>query len=102
MYLTDGLAREMADKAIAARHDRAVPAPVQFFFYLPFGHSEDLADQERSVTLARRLGEPTLGHAQGHYDIVRRFGRFPHRNSILGRAMRPEEQRYLDEGGYKG
>jgi uncharacterized protein (DUF924 family) len=54
------------------------------------------------VELARRLGEPHLSHAEHHRDIVRRFGRFPHRNTILGRPMRPEEQRYLDEGGFKG
>ena len=71
-------------------------------FYLPFGHSEHLADQDRSVALNRGLGEPSLSHAERHRSIVQRFGRFPHRNPILGRAMRPEEQRFLDEGGYAG
>ena len=79
-----------------------MPAELQLFFYLPFAHSEDLADQERSVALARRLGEPDLAHAEGHRDIIRRFGRFPHRNPILGRAMTAEEQRFLDEGGFAG
>ena len=102
MYATDALAREVTAAAIDAGHDRAVEALMQLFFYLPFGHSEDLADQERSVALDRRLGQPDLSHAERHRDIVRRFGRFPHRNPILGRPMRPEEQRFLDDGGYAG
>ena len=102
MYATDALARELADTAIASGHDRTAEARLQLFFYLPFGHSEDLADQERSVAFNRRLGQPNLSHAERHRDIVRRFGRFPHRNPILGRTMRPEEQDYLDKGGYAG
>jgi uncharacterized protein (DUF924 family) len=102
MYATDALARELANTAIASGHDRAVEPQMQLFFYLPFGHSEDLADQERSVALNRRLGQPNLSHAQRHHDIVKRFGRFPHRNPILGRTMRPEEQQFLDQGGYAG
>jgi uncharacterized protein (DUF924 family) len=102
MYATDALAREVADAAIKAGHDRAAPTELQLFFYLPFGHSEDLADQERSVALTRRLGQPTLSHAEHHRDIIRRFGRFPHRNPLLRRPMRPEEQRFLDEGGFAG
>ena len=102
MYATDVLARAVAVVAIAAGHDRAVDEPMQFFFYMPYGHSESLDDQERSVQLAERLGQPTIGHAEHHRDLVRRFGRFPHRNRILGRPMTPEEQRYLDDGGYAG
>jgi uncharacterized protein (DUF924 family) len=102
MYSTDELGRAMTAAAIAAGHDRAVPAALQLFFYLPVGHSEDLADQERSVALNRRLGQPNLSHAERHRDIIQRFGRFPHRNPILGRPMTPEEQRYLDEGGFAG
>ncbi len=102
MYATDPLARRIADAAIAAGHDRAVDPAMQLFFYLPFAHSEDLADQDRSAQLARRIGQPSLGFAEHHRDLVRRFGRFPHRNSILGRPMRPEEQRFLDAGGFAG
>jgi uncharacterized protein (DUF924 family) len=102
MYATDALARDIANAAIEAGHDRAVDAQLQLFFYLPLGHSENLADQERSVALARRLGQPSLSHAEGHRDIIRRFGRFPHRNPILGRTMRPEEQEFLDNGGFPG
>jgi uncharacterized protein (DUF924 family) len=72
------------------------------FFYLPFAHSEQLADQDRSVALVRRLGQPHLAHAERHRGIVRRFGRFPHRNPILGRVTTAEERYYLDEGGYAG
>ncbi|MGE0628259.1 MAG: DUF924 family protein [Hyphomicrobiaceae bacterium] len=102
MYATDGHARLVADAAIKAGHDRAVDRELAKFFYLPFAHSEQLADQERSVALTRRLGEPDLSHALGHRDIIRRFGRFPHRNPILGRSMTPEEQHYLGNGGFKG
>lgn len=102
MYATDRLAREAAMAAVSAGHDQAVEEELRLFFYLPFGHSEELADQERSVALARSLGQPTLGRAEHHRDIVLRFGRFPHRNPILGRLMRPEEQRFLDEGGFAG
>lgn len=102
MYATDAQARAVAQTAIAAGHDRAVDPVLQVFFYLPFAHSEDHADQDRAVALAARLGAPHAAHAEHHRDIVRRFGRFPHRNAILGRATRAEEQRYLDAGGYAG
>ena len=101
MYASDAMARDTARAAITAGHDRAVATELQVFFYLPFGHSENLADQERSAGLCRRLA-PHLPHAERHRDIIRRFGRFPHRNPILGRAMMPEEQRFLDEGGFAG
>jgi uncharacterized protein (DUF924 family) len=102
MYATDALARRMADAALTRGLDRALPVELRLFMYLPFGHSEALADQDRSVELARGLRPIDLEHAEHHRDIVRRFGRFPHRNPILGRTMTAEEQRYLDEGGYQG
>jgi uncharacterized protein (DUF924 family) len=102
MYATDGHARLVADAAIKAGHDRAVENEIAKFFYLPFAHSEALADQERSMALTRRLGEPDLSHAIGHRDIIRRFDRFPHRNPILERSMMGEEQHYLESGGFKG
>ncbi|WP_236025098.1 DUF924 family protein [Arenibaculum pallidiluteum] len=102
MYETDALARRIADAAIRVGHDRRVDPDMALFLYLPFAHSEASADQDRSVALAERLGEPNLTHARRHRDIIRRFGRFPHRNVILGRAMTAEEQRYLDEGGFAG
>jgi len=102
MYDTDAMARKAADAAFAARYDRQIPLELRKFLLLPFAHSEELADQERSVALARQLTADDLAHAEHHRDIVRRFGRFPHRNRILGRETTPEERRYLDNGGYSG
>jgi uncharacterized protein (DUF924 family) len=102
MYVSDAQALKATETAIAAGHDRHIDADLRLFFYLPFAHSEELADQERSVALCRELDENSLAHAEGHRDIVRRFGRFPHRNPILGRNMTPEEQEFLDQGGYSG
>jgi uncharacterized protein (DUF924 family) len=102
MYADDAKALEVAEAAIAAGRDRHFDADLRLFFYLPFAHSETMADQERSVALCRELGEKSLAHAEGHRDIIRRFGRFPHRNPILGRAMTEEEQRFLDTGGFAG
>lgn len=102
MYASDALARVLANAALREGLDQKVEPALRLFMYLPFGHSEVLADQERSLELTRTLGEPHLSHARGHHDIVERFGRFPHRNAILGRRMRPEEQKFLDEGGYSG
>ena len=102
MYSTDAQARAVASAAIANGNDRALDVPMRLFVYLPFGHSEALADQERSVELARGLAPVDLVHAEHHRDIIRRFGRFPHRNAILQRASRPDEVRYLAEGGFAG
>jgi uncharacterized protein (DUF924 family) len=99
-YATDAMARKAAQAAIAAGHDHAVEPQLQVFFYLPFMHSEDQADQERSVALVQRVGEPNLKYALGHRDIIRRFGRFPHRNVILGRTTTEEERQFLDGGGF--
>ena len=102
MYDTDATARKAADIAFAAHYDRQIPLELRKFLVLPFAHSEDLADQERAVALSRRLTPEDLAHAEHHRDIVRRFGRFPHRNRILGRETTAEEQKYLDSGGYAG
>ena len=77
--------------------------PERSFFYLPFEHSEELADQERAVALMGKTGDADLlKWAVLHMDIIRRFGRFPHRNSVLGRTTTPEEQAFLDGGGFSG
>jgi uncharacterized protein (DUF924 family) len=102
MYATDQHAQAVADDAIRVGHDRKVEDDMALFFYLPFAHSERLEDQERAVELVRRLGEPSIKNSYRHRDIIKRFGRFPHRNPILGRATTLEEQRFLDEGGYAG
>lgn len=102
-FATDPLARRIAERAIARGFDARVASAERVFFHLPFEHSEDLADQERSLALARQSGDSeVVKHAQMHADIIRRFGRFPHRNAILGRATTPEEQAFLDAGGFAG
>jgi uncharacterized protein (DUF924 family) len=102
MYATDAAARRTAAAAVDAGHDQAMPPGLRKFFYLPFAHSEDLADQDRSVALGRHLGLLDSENSHRHRDIVKRFGRFPHRNPILGRSMTAEEQEFLDQGGYAG
>lgn len=102
-YATDGLARHYARRALQAGHDRAVAPALRMFFYLPFEHSEDAADQARSVELHRTLpGADAAEWALLHQQVIARFGRFPHRNAVLGRDTTPEEQRFLDEGGFAG
>jgi uncharacterized protein (DUF924 family) len=102
MYATDPLARYFADNAIAAGQDLELEELVRVFLYLPFEHSESLADQERSVELTVAKAPEYLKYAEEHLDIIRRFGRFPHRNRMLGRATTAEEQAFLDGGGFSG
>jgi uncharacterized protein (DUF924 family) len=102
MYATDSLARCFAMQAHGQGHMDAVEPSLRVFFCLPLAHSESLADQELSVQLHEALGEPWLAHARGHRDIVRRFGRFPHRNRLLGRDTTPEEDDFLCSGGFAG
>lgn len=102
MYATDPLARMFARRAIEASLDQAIEPDLRIFINLPFAHSEDLADQRRSVELATRLGPEAAKHATRHHDIIAMFGRFPHRNRILGRTTTAEEQAFLDEGGFAG
>ncbi|HET9835303.1 MAG TPA: DUF924 family protein [Rhodanobacteraceae bacterium] len=102
-YATDGLAREYAHRALEAGFDTQVQPELRAFFYMPFEHSEDLADQERALFLHRALPGANADHwARIHHDIIRRFGRFPHRNAALGRLTTPEEQAFLDSGGFTG
>ncbi len=102
MYATDTLARRYARTAIDAGYFLLVPPELRLFFALPFAHSEDAGDQNISVALNAALGEPYLTHAKRHRDIVRRFGRFPHRNEILGRVSTAEEVDFLAKGGFAG
>ncbi|HTV67985.1 MAG TPA: DUF924 family protein [Rhizobiaceae bacterium] len=102
MYATDPLARMFARQALADGFDQQIEPPIlRLFFYLPLSHSENIEDQEIAVRLNMPLGD-ALKHAVGHWDIVKRFGRFPHRNPMLGRDTTPEEQAFLDGGGFKG
>lgn len=98
-YATDSLALHFAERAIALGHDHEVPPALRAFLYMPFEHAESLADQERAVALCAALDAGYLDYAQRHRDVIRRFGRFPHRNRVLGRESTAEEQAYLDAGG---
>jgi uncharacterized protein (DUF924 family) len=101
-FATDALARAVASRAILNGFDGAFP-DMRGFFYLPFEHSENLADQERCTALYKAAGDADgVKWAEIHADIIRRFGRFPHRNAVLGRMTTPEEQKFLDDGGFSG
>jgi uncharacterized protein (DUF924 family) len=102
-FATDPLARAVANRAIARGFDRAVEQSLRPFFYMPFMHSEILADQNRCVALFASLDDAGQSeYATAHRDIVAKFGRFPHRNAIVGRATTPAEQEFLDGGGFAG
>ena len=101
-FSTDALARSVATRAIAEGRDRRIEQEMRAFMYLPFEHSEDITDQERSIALFKSLSADSLKWAELHADIIREFGRFPHRNAVLGRATTPEEAAFLNDGGFKG
>jgi len=103
-FAQDAKALALADDAVRRRFDVETPLTARKWFYMPYMHAEDLAAQERGIVyFAQRLEDPeTMKFAVEHRDIIRRFGRFPHRNAILGRETTPEEQSFLDEGGFAG
>ena len=91
-FATDHLALAIAKGSIDKDFDKELERQERGFLYMPFQHSENLADQNRGVLLFTELGDgEQLGYAKKHRDVIGRFGRFPHRNAILGRAPRPEE-----------
>lgn len=99
-FASDGLALHYAARAIEAGFDAATDAELRLFFYLPFEHAEDMAQQDRAVELFMALGNDNLlGYAKAHREVIARFGRFPHRNAALGRSNTGEEQAWLDAGG---
>jgi uncharacterized protein (DUF924 family) len=100
-YTSDALAREVAGRALARGADARIEPDLREFLYMPFMHSESLPDQLRCVELFRNVPD-SLQYAERHADIIRRFGRFPHRNGVLGRATTPDEQAFLDAGGFSG
>jgi uncharacterized protein (DUF924 family) len=100
-FSSDALARDVAARAISRGVDTRTGTPLLQFLYLPFMHSEELADQLHCVGLFQRDPE-NLRYAEEHADIIRRFGRFPHRNGPLGRTTTPEEKAFLDAGGFSG
>ena len=102
-FAQDAQARQIARRALANGFDTMVDDDLRQFFYLPFMHSESLPDQELCVKLCHGLPDRnTLPYARDHERIIRRFGRFPHRNGVLGRHTSPAEQAFLDGGGFAG
>jgi len=100
-FETDPAALAEADRAVEAGHDRAYPMPIRNFFYLPYQHAEDMAAQDRGLDLYRRAGDQEAYYwALVHADAIRRFGRFPHRNALLGRETTEAEGAYLASGGF--
>lgn len=102
-FATDPQACALAKRAIDGGVGDRVDPQMRQFVYMPLMHSEDLADQQRCCELFRATGETdNLKFADEHADIIRRFGRFPHRNAVLGRDTTAEEQAFLDAGGFQG
>lgn len=99
-FATDPLALSYARRALESGFDKQVEDGLRAFMYLPFEHSENIEDQRRAVALFEALGqEEGTKYAYAHLEVIRRFGRFPHRNAVLGRENTPEEQAWLDAGG---
>jgi uncharacterized protein (DUF924 family) len=103
-FAGDPRARQVADAAVTAGQDAVLRPHERSFLYLPFEHAEDAAAQDRSIALYTALAEETglrasLQWAEKHAAIIRRFGRYPHRNAILGRNSTPEEIVFLQESG---
>jgi uncharacterized protein (DUF924 family) len=95
-YATDANALTLARHAVESGKDRSLPQMQRYFLYMPFMHSEDLLAQAQSVRVFNELGSPDgVKYARHHHDIVERFGRFPHRNAILGRRSTSEELEFL-------
>ena len=102
-FATDAMARGIAGDAVARGFDARVEPTLRQFLYVPFMHSETLADQDTGVALYHAAGDHNgESFARVHRDIIARFGRFPHRNAALGRATPGEEKAFLDAGGFAG
>lgn len=101
-FETDNRALAVAKYAVGKSFDTVLPAVQRSFLYLPFEHSEDLQEQKTSVALFEKMKEINpmgYDYAKRHYDVIEQFGRFPHRNQILGRASTDEERVYLAQPG---
>lgn len=102
-FAADPKALALAKEVVAQGRDVEVPADARVWLYLPFEHSEERTDQDRSVELFERLGdEETAKWARVHADVIKRFGRFPHRNKVLGRESTADEVEFLKGGGFGG
>lgn len=106
-FATDAMARAVTGRALSHGFDQETDVMMRQFFYLPFQHHENVAAQARSLELYARLtadgGDKSgLTYAKIHADIITRFGRFPHRNAVMGRVSTPEEIAFLADGGFAG
>ncbi|MCG6122531.1 MAG: DUF924 domain-containing protein [Microvirga sp.] len=101
-YAADDIALAVAEQAIESGFHEAIAPPLSRFFILPLTHAEDLAAQDRAVALNEAAGDDGAKWARHHRDIVARFGRFPHRNAVLGRETTPEEAAFLAESDFGG
>lgn len=102
MFATDPLARHYCRQFLDAGFIMQLEAPLRVFSFLPLTHSEDVGDQELSLALYKQHAADAVAWGIDHLDIIRRFGRFPHRNASLARQTTPDEQSFLDEGGFAG
>ena len=102
MYATDAQARRIARAALERGFDQEVPQALRNFMNLPLQHSEDLRDHDLAVARTAALGGEEHRYALHHRDIIRRFGRFPHRNAVLGRTSTSDEEQFLAQGGFSG
>lgn len=99
-FASDGTALALAERAIVQGIDRELGPAERTFLYMPYQHSEDQAVQARSIEIFTDLGnDNTLDFARRHQAIIDRFGRFPHRNEVLGRVSTPEETEFLNQPG---
>ncbi len=102
MFATDPLALRWMRRGIASGFDARIDTDLRVFFYLPLSHAENAAHQDEAVERMSALGEEDTRHARRHRDVIPRFGRFPHRNPMLGRETTAAEQAFLDAGGFAG
>ena len=103
-FATDPKALKIAASMVNGGQDKAMPKEEQFFVYLPFEHAEDITMQEQCLELTAAMPQGKTENspyywAKQHYDVIARFGRFPHRNEVLGRTNTPEEDDYLSNPG---
>ncbi|HEY6641993.1 DUF924 family protein [Povalibacter sp.] len=99
-FATDAIALSLAEQAIAAGFDKALSAEQRLFLYMPFQHAEDRSIQAQSIALFESVGNvQSLGYAMRHKEVIDRFGRFPHRNTALGRDSTAEELEFMKHHG---
>ncbi len=101
-YATDAHARRIAMLATGWGQDLMIDLDLRMFVYIPFGHSESLADHVRGGELLEHLGPPYTDHAKKYRAVIEQFGRFPHRNAILDRPSTSDEELFLRNGGFSG